>query len=114
MFSNGLAAHSRLDLDDVDLPHIHHRFECALRHIATLGHRLGQDARRDLPRQAPFVLAPATRTLCAAVTDDRVPITVGLHLVVGGNLKGERFAVRDYSGLEIVAKHGPLRLRSSL
>ncbi len=92
---HGLAAHRRLDLGNVDLLHLHHRLECALCHIAASGHRLGQGARRDLPRQTPFVLAPAARALHAAVTDDRVPITVGLRLVVGGDLKGECLAVLE-------------------
>ena len=43
------AAHRRLDLGDVDLPHLHHRLERALCDIAALGHRIGQDARGDLP-----------------------------------------------------------------
>ena len=55
----------------------------------------GQGDRRDLPRQAPFVLAPAARALLAAVADDRVPVAVGLGLVVGRDLKRERLAVLE-------------------
>src|SRR4051812_37961094 len=39
-----------LDGGDVDLLHGHHRRERALTHITALGHRLGQDARRDPSR----------------------------------------------------------------
>src|SRR6478672_7681662 len=90
-----ITAHRRLDLGDVNLLHLHHRFERPLRYLAVFGQRLGQDPRCDLPGQAPFVLAPATRALRAAVADDRVPITVSLRLIVGGDLKGERLAVLE-------------------
>ena len=61
---------------------------------ARLAHRrrqpsLGQHARRDLPGHAPFVLAPAARALLAAVPDDRVPVAVGLGLIVGRDLERE-------------------------
>ena len=56
---------------------------------------VGQGARRDLPRQAPLVLAPAARALLAAVADDRVPQAVGLGLVVGRDLERERLAVLE-------------------
>ena len=89
---------------------VHHRLERALRHVAALGHRLGQHARRDLPRQAPFVLAPAARALRAAVADDRVPVTVGLRLVVGGDLEGERLAVLErVPAVEADARHAAHR-----
>src|SRR4051812_49161494 len=52
-------------------------------------------ARRDLPRQAPPVLAPAAGALLAAVADDRAPEAVGLRLVVGRDLEGERLAVPE-------------------
>jgi hypothetical protein len=42
-----------------------------------------------------LVLAPAACALRAAVADDRVPTTVGLRLVVGGDLKGERLALLE-------------------
>ena len=53
------AAPRRLDRGDVDLLHIHHRIKRAFCFIAAGRHRLGQHARRDLPGDAPFVLAPA-------------------------------------------------------
>src|SRR5262245_59441601 len=78
----------RLDGDDVDLLHLHHRLERALGGGAIgIGDRVDQGDRRDLPGHAPLVLAPAARTLLAAVADDRVPVTIGFGLVGGGDLK---------------------------
>src|SRR5690349_3236465 len=77
----------RLDLGDVDLPHVHHRVESALGLGATGGHRLGQHTRRDLPRQAPFVLAPAAHAFLAAILDDRVPQAIRLRLILGRDLE---------------------------
>src|SRR5262245_62408607 len=77
-----------LDRGDVDLLHRHHRVEGALGLAAAGRERVGQDARRDLPGQAPAVLAPAAIALLAAVLDDRVPVAVRLVLVVRGDLEG--------------------------
>src|SRR4030095_15516963 len=55
--------------------------------------RLGQHTRRDLPRHAPFVFAPAARALLAAIADDSVPIAVGLRLIVSGDLERKGFAM---------------------
>src|SRR5205085_412057 len=55
--------------------------------------RLHQHARRDLPGDAPLVLAPAARALLAAIADDGVPVAVGLLLIVGGDLEREGFAM---------------------
>src|SRR5687767_11249367 len=82
------AAPRCLDLGDVDLLHVHHRIERALCLITAGCHRLGQHARCDLPGDAPLVLAPAARTLLAAIADDGVPVAVGLLLIVGGDLEG--------------------------
>src|SRR5436305_12135611 len=72
----------RLDGGDVDLLHLHHRIERALGDGGIgIGDRLGQSDRRNLPRQSPFVLAPAARTLLAAVADDGVPVPIGFGLV---------------------------------
>src|SRR3990167_1300789 len=101
-----LAAHRRLDRGDVDLAHLHHGLERALGHITASGNGLGQDARRDLPRQAPLVLAPAAPAFRATVADDRVPIAVGLRLVVGGDLKGESLALLErFAAVEANAPH---------
>ena len=74
----------RLDRGDVDLRHRHHRLHSPLcrGHVRTV-HRLQQCSRRDLPGEPPPVSAPATRAFLPAVVDDRVPIPVGLGLVVG-------------------------------
>ena len=50
---------------------------------------------RDLPGDAPPVLAPAALALLAAIADDRVPVAVGLVLVVGCDLEGEGFVVLE-------------------
>src|SRR6187455_1731395 len=77
-----LAAARRLDFGDVDLFHRHHRIERALGYSGiAIGDRFGQCNRRDLPVQAPFVLAPAARALRTAVADDRVPVAIGFGLV---------------------------------
>src|SRR5206468_6959101 len=80
---------------DVDLLHRHHRLEGALGLSATGRHRVGQRARRDLPGEAPAVLAPTARTFLAAVANDRIPIAVRLRLIVRGDLEGERLAVPE-------------------
>ncbi len=54
----------RLDCGDVDLFHLHHRIERALGGSAIgIGYRFCQSQWCNLPGQAPFVLAPAARTL---------------------------------------------------
>src|SRR5690606_34923169 len=45
--------------------------------------------RRDLPRHAPAVAAPAALALFAAVADDGVPVAVGLGLVARADLERE-------------------------
>src|SRR5439155_27064426 len=85
------AAPRLLDRGDIDFSHVHHRRERALGLTAAGGKRLRQHSRRDLPRQAPFGLAPAASALLAAIVDDRVPIADRLFLILGGDLEGERF-----------------------
>src|SRR4051812_25151881 len=95
-----------LDLRHIDLPHRHHRGEGTFGDVAALGHGVGQDARGDLPRQPPFVLAPAACAFRAAIADDRVPVAVGLGLVVGGDLEGERLIVLEHvTAVEAEARH---------
>src|SRR5688500_17198241 len=89
------AAHSCFDGRDVYLLHRHHRLERTLRRVAALGHCIGQYARGDLPADAPFVLAPAALAFLPAIADDRVPIAVGLLLIVGRDLEGEGLAVLE-------------------
>src|SRR6185436_16763905 len=68
-------------------------------------YRFRQSDRRNLPGQAPFVLAPAARTLFATVTDDRVPVTISFGLVSGCDLKRECFVVLEV-GAAIEAEAG--------
>ena len=78
------------------LRHFHHRLEGALgRGAIRVGDGGGEGAWRDLPRQAPFVLAPAAGAFLAAVADDRVPQAVGFGLVVGRHLEREGLAVLE-------------------
>src|SRR5687768_12467437 len=85
----------RLDCSDVDLFHLHHRIERALGGSAVgIGYRFCQSQQRNLPGQAPFVLAPAC-TLFAAVADDRVPVTISFGLVSGCDLKREGFVMLE-------------------
>src|SRR5215212_9446507 len=77
----------RLDCSDVDFFHLHHRIERALGDGAIgIGYRFYQSQRCNLPGQAPFVFAPAARTLFAAVADDSVPVTIRFGLVGGCDL----------------------------
>src|SRR3954447_11053855 len=85
-----LSRRCRLDRRDVDLAHGHHRLERALGALAAVAGQLEQALRRDLPREAPAVLAPAAHALGAAVPGDRVPITVGLFLAVGQDHEAPR------------------------
>src|SRR5690606_503014 len=65
---------SGLDGRDVDLPHLHHGVEGALgRGLIGVRNGFGQGTRRDLPRDAPLVLAPAARAFLAAVLNNRIP-----------------------------------------
>ena len=84
-----------LDGRDVDLLHRHHRVERTLGLGATSRHRVGERARGDLPREAPAVLAPAALAFLAAIADDRVPVAVGLFLIVRRDLEGKGLAVPE-------------------
>src|SRR5688572_7800910 len=89
-------APGRFDRSDVNLSHLHHRFESALgRRAVRIGDRGSEGAWRDLPRQAPLVLAPAACAFLAAVSDNRIPQAVGFGLVVGCNLKGKSLVVLE-------------------
>src|ERR1700730_10034144 len=87
------AAPRRLDRGDINLFHSHHCLARALCLIAAGRHGIGHHARRDLQGDAPSVLAPATRALLAAIVDDRVPVAVGLLLIVSGDLEREGFVM---------------------
>src|SRR5687768_16258669 len=62
----GLAFRGSLERRDVDFLHLHHRLEDAPAAPRLAVHRLGEDARGDLPRDAPLVLAPAALALLPA------------------------------------------------
>src|SRR5262245_39032151 len=85
----------RLFRCDLDPLHAHHRMTRPPCFIAAGRQRLGQHAWRNLPRYAPLVLAPAARALLAPIADDGVPVSVGLLLVVGGDLEREGFGVLE-------------------
>src|SRR5207248_9661270 len=70
-----------------------HRFKGPLCFIAACRQRLSQHARRDLPGNAPLVLAPAARALLATIANDRVPVAVGLLLIIGGDLERKGFVM---------------------
>src|SRR5215470_10511466 len=77
------AAPGCFDGRDVDLRHFHHRFESTLgRGAIGTGDHGSEDAWRDLPRQAPLVLAPAAGAFLAAVAHDGIPQAIRLGLVV--------------------------------
>jgi len=87
-----LAPSRLLDRRHIDLLHLHHRLESPFRFRPAGRHGLRQRPRRDLPRHTPAILAPATRAFLSAVVDDRIPVSIGFFLVVGGDLESERFA----------------------
>ena len=68
---------------DIQLYHLHHGFHHALGFFSILiVDHLRQDVRHDLPRDAKFVLQPATLHRLAAVRDQGVPQTVDFGLVL--------------------------------
>src|SRR5262249_40124017 len=71
---------------------------------------LGQHAWRDLPGDAPLVFAPTALALLATITDDGVPVAVGLLLIVGGDLEREVLVVLD-RGTAVEADTGDARDR---
>src|SRR4051794_11701446 len=95
---DGFAVGRSLDLGDVDLAHRHHRLERALAALAAFAGQFEQSPRGDLPGKAPLVLAPAARALLAAAGGDRVPVAVGLFLIVGQDHEADRLI-----GLEVGA-----------
>src|SRR4051812_10437463 len=110
---DGYSARRSLDPGDVDLAHGHHGFEGALgRGLVGIAVGPQQRTRRDLPRKAPPILAPAAGAFLPAIADDGVPVTVGLVLVVGQDHEADRLI-----GLEVgsavqadegAAEHGEL------
>jgi hypothetical protein len=76
--------------------HGHHRGErpAGGRGIG-ISDRFGECDRRDLPGEAPAVLAPAAGAFLAAIAHDRVPVAIRFSLVGGGHLKRERLALPE-------------------
>src|SRR5690606_6573924 len=91
----GSAPPCRLDRGHVDLLHRHHRLEGAPGFVAASRHGLGEHTWRDLPREAPLVLAPAALALLPAIADDGVPVAVGFLLILGHHLEAEGLAVLE-------------------
>src|SRR3546814_20785846 len=56
----------------------------------TLFRSVEQAPRRDLPEEAPAIIAPAAGILGAPVADDRVPVAVGFLLVFGDDHEAYR------------------------
>src|SRR5581483_1629434 len=71
------------------------RFERAPGPVTAGVQRLDQHARRDLPGDAPAILAPAARAFLAAVVDDGVPVAIGFFLRVGRDLEGKGFGLLE-------------------
>src|SRR5258708_34956259 len=90
------------DSGNVDPLHRHHRLEGTLCLAATSRKRLGEHARRDLPREAPAILAPTALAFLATIADDGVPIAVRLFLSVRRDLEGKGLAVPE---LRAAASH---------
>src|SRR4051812_14105293 len=84
-----------LDAGDIDLLHRHHRLKGALCLTTTGRKRTGQRTRCDLPGKAPAVLAPSARAFHPAVADDRVPVAVGLFLIIRSDLERKSLAVPE-------------------
>src|SRR5215211_5518282 len=78
-----------LDRRDIDFLHVHHGIERPFCFTAPGCHRLHQHPWRDLPGNSPFVFAPAARTLLAVIAHDRVPVAVGLSLILSRDLERE-------------------------
>src|SRR4051794_37185853 len=84
-----------LDGGNIDFLHRHHRLEGSPCLIAAGRERVGQNARGDLPGEAPAVLAPTALAFLSSIVDDRVPVTVRLFLIVRRDLKREGLAVPE-------------------
>ena len=91
----GFSATTRsLDGGNIDFPHLHHGFECALGNSRIwVCDGLHQGYRRDLPRQPPFVFAPTASARLSAIVDDGVPVAVCLGLIDIRDLERKRITV---------------------
>ena len=89
------ASPGRLDGGNVDLLHRHHRLEGTLGFTAPSRKRIGERARGDLPGEAPAVLTPTALAFGTAITDDRVPVSVRLFLILRRDLEGKGLAMPE-------------------
>src|SRR6516165_2691321 len=103
--SSPSTAPRRLNRGDVDFLHFHHRIENALCFIAASRKRVGQHAWRNLPGNSPLIFAPPALALLSAITDDCVPVTVGLFLIFSRDLKREGFVMLE-NGTAVEAETG--------
>jgi hypothetical protein len=58
-------------------------------------HRVRQDPRGDLPGNAPAVLAPAAAAFRAAISSQRIPISISFRLARRRHLEGKGFRVLE-------------------
>src|SRR3981081_1120260 len=86
-------SHRRFERGHVDLLHRHHRLEGAFGYFATNRQGFAQNPWRNLPGDAPFVLAPAALTSLPTIADNGIPVAVCFFLLVGRDLEREGLAV---------------------
>ena len=89
------SANRRFDLRDVDLLHLHHRFERAPGLFTAGRECVGEDGWGDLPGHSPLVLAPAALAFLTAIRDDGVPVAIGFFLTGRRDLKRKCFGRRE-------------------
>src|SRR6185369_10134196 len=81
------------DFGYVDPRHAHHCVHGALRRrLVGVSEGVEERARDDLPGQPELVLAPATLRFLATISDDCIPVAIGLILAVGIDLKTDRLS----------------------
>src|SRR5208283_2186995 len=91
-----MAQSCSLNFSNVDTAHGHHGVHRPLRGGAIrILQRGNQGSRHDLPRKAPAVLAPAALAFAAAILDNRIPVAVGLCLIVGPYQEAHRPVLRE-------------------
>src|SRR5215471_18546385 len=92
MNSANISGLRRLDSDDVDLLHRHHRLHGAPgRSRIAIVNRRHQRAGHDLPAHAELVLAPTTHAFLTTVSNNRIPVAVGFLLRIGEDLERNGF-----------------------
>src|SRR5688572_11932235 len=80
-----------LQFRDIDLAHLQHRVERALRLLEVLvGDHLEEDRRGYLPRQSVLVFKPAARAFLPATGEQLLPVVVDLLLVLAVDHERDR------------------------